>query len=197
MEFDRAFPLLGDWTPESWVASSLDECIAVGCQPGFPLFVRGAIKSNKDRGWSACVARDESELATIARALLNREQRSRGKVIVRRFVDLRRIAKDPQGFPVGWEYRVFVYQQTVFAYGFYWEEYEEPEKLTPAEAKTIQHLAIEANRRLQVPFVAVDIAQLENGEWTVIETNEAQFAGLSQVPVLELWSRIKDIRIAE
>ena len=197
MEFDRAFPLLGDLTPESRAASSVDECLAAGRQLGFPLFVRGAIKSNKERGWSACVAQDETELGAIASTLLEREQRSRGKVIVRRLVKLNRIAEDPQGFPLGREYRVFVHRQTILAVGFYWEEYEEPGKLTVAEAAAIRRLAIEANRRLGVPFVAIDIAQLENGDWTVIETNEAQFAGLSQVPVLELWSKIKDIQIAE
>jgi hypothetical protein len=195
MEFDLAFPLLGDLTPESRTATSLDECLAVGHQIGFPLFVRGAVKSNKEQGWRACVAQNDAELTGIASALLGRAQRSRGKLVVRRLAKLRRIAEDPQGFPLGREYRVFVYQQAVLAHGFYWEEYEEPEKLSPSEARALEQLAIEASRRLQVPFVAVDIAQLESGQWTVIETNEAQFAGLSRIPILELWSKIKDIQI--
>ena len=197
MEFDRAFPLLGDLTPESRAVTSIDACLATGRQLGFPLFVRGAIKSNKEMGWSACVARDETELAEIARALLERERRSRGTVITRRLVKLRRIAEDPRGFPLGREYRVFVHRQSILACGFYWEEYNDTARLTAAEARSINQLALEASRRLGVPFIATDIAQLENGEWTVIETNEAQFAGLSRVPVLELWSKLKDIEIVE
>jgi hypothetical protein len=38
----------------------------------------------------------------------------------------------------------------------------------------------------------VDIGQLETGDWIVIEVGDAQFCGLSHVPVLELWSKIKD-----
>jgi hypothetical protein len=32
--------------------------------------------------------------------------------------------------------------------------------------------------------------------WIIIEVADAQFAGLSQVNVLELWSKIKDITIS-
>jgi len=39
----------------------------------------------------------------------------------------------------------------------------------------------------------VDVGQLESGEWIVIEVGDGQFAGLSQVSVLELWSKLKDI----
>jgi hypothetical protein len=51
---------------------------------------------------------------------------------------------------------------------------------------------LKAAARLNVPFIAVDVGQLESGDWIVIETGDAQFCGLSHVPVLELWGKIKD-----
>jgi hypothetical protein len=56
-------------------------------------------------------------------------------------------------------------------------------------------LAVQASRRVGTPFIVVDVGQLETGEWIVIEVGDGQFAGLSQVPVLELWSRMSVISI--
>ena len=63
MEFDKFYPLLGELTPESAVISSLDELAVSASRLPFPLFVKGAIKSNKDQGWAACVASNAGEEA--------------------------------------------------------------------------------------------------------------------------------------
>ena len=192
MEFDQFYPLLGELTPHSVVASSLEELADVqGIE--FPVFVKGAIKSNKDQGWAACVARDHAELATIGRSLLARERRSRGKIIVRRLVSFRAVATDRQSFPIGREYRVFIHRDDVLAYGFYWDEYRDSIALTQADDDAINALSIEAARRIGTPFIAVDIGQLEDGSWIVIEVSDGQFAGLSHVTTLELWSKLAKI----
>lgn len=161
----------------------------------FPMFVRGAVKSNKDQGWAACVARDSSELVTIAKKLLDRGRRSRGKVVARRLVKFRTVATDRQSFPISREYRAFVYRGVVLAYGFYWDEYQDSAALTPIEEKLVKSLLIEAGRRVGTPFVAVDVGQLENGDWIVIEVSDGQFAGLSHVTVNELWSKLAAVSI--
>lgn len=195
MEFDKFYPLLGDLTPDSVVMSNMDDLAGIEARLDFPVFVKGAIKSNKDQGWAACMARDGGELAVIARGLLAREGRSRGKIIVRRLVRFRTFATDPQSFPIGREYRVFVHRDEILAFGFYWDEYRDPTTLTRADEAAIKALSIEAARRVGTPFIAVDIGQLENGDWIVIEVSDGQFAGLSHVGVLELWSKLKDIAI--
>src|SRR5687767_858357 len=52
MEFDKFYPLLGDLTPESMVVSSVEELSNGEQRLPFPVFVKGAIKSNKDQGWA-------------------------------------------------------------------------------------------------------------------------------------------------
>jgi hypothetical protein len=193
MEFDRFYPLLGGLTPESVVLSSSDELATVAERLGFPVFVKGAVKSNKDQGWAACVANDSAELAAIATSLLARERRSRGKIIARRLVTFRTIAVDRQSFPIGREYRVFVHRDQVLVYGFYWDEYRDSIPLTPADDAAIRALSIEAARRVGTPFIAADIGQLEDGRWIVIEVSDGQFAGLSHVTVMELWSKLAAI----
>ncbi len=193
MEFDQFYPLISDITPESSVVRSMGDVASVGERLGFPVFVKGAIKSNKDQGWSSCLAANEVELAELTRGLLSQPARSRGKVIVRRLVRLRHRQTGPDGFPLSREYRVFLYQENILAFGYYWDEYPDVWGVSSAERQNITVLAIKAAQRLGVPFIAVDIAQLDTDEWIVIEVADAQFAGLSQVSGLELWSKLADI----
>jgi hypothetical protein len=197
MEFDKFYSLLGDLTPESMVLSSADELATVEQRLGFPVFAKGAVKSNKDQGWAACVANNDAELAAIAASLLARERRSRGKIIVRRLVRFRNIATDKQSFPIGREYRVFAYRDEVLVYGFYWDEYRDSVPLSPADDAAIRALSIEAARRIGTPFIAADIGQLEDGRWIVIEVSDGQFAGLSHVTVMELWSKLAAITLED
>jgi hypothetical protein len=193
MEFDKFYPLLGELTPDSVVLSNVDDLAGVKARLEFPVFVKGAIKSNKDQGWAACVANTPAELAAIGRSLLARDGRSRGKVIVRRLVRFNTIATDKQSFPIGREYRVFVYRDGVLAYGFYWDEYQDSIALDRNDEAAIKTLSVEAAARVGTPFIAVDIGQLEDGRWIVIEVSDGQFAGLSHVTTLQLWSKLSGI----
>jgi hypothetical protein len=195
MEFDKFYGPLGELTLDSVIVSNLDDLKIIEARLEFPIFVRGAVKSNKDQGWSACVARDRDELAVIAKMLLARESRARGKIIARRLVKFRTVATDGQSFPISREYRSFIYRDAMLAYGFYWDEYRDAVALTAAEEEIIRALSVEAVRRLGTPFVAVDVGQLENGDWIVIEVSDGQFAGLSHVPVLGLWSKLASISV--
>jgi hypothetical protein len=193
MEFDQFYPLLTDLTPESMILHSLEECETVGERIGYPVFVKGAVKSNKERGWSACVANSEAELRAIAETLLTREGRSRGRIIARRLAALRTIGMEGGDFPLGREYRVFLYQDEVLACGFYWEGCSDTTELSAEDERAVTELAKEASRRVGTPFLAVDVGQLETGRWIVIEVGDAQFTGLSQVSVLELWGKISQV----
>ena len=74
--------------------------------------------------------------------------------------------------------------------GYYWDEHADPFPLSSADAAAIDALAQEAARRVGAPFIAVDVAQRADGVWIVIEVGDAQFSGLSHVPVLELWAAL-------
>ena len=78
----------------------------------------------------------------------------------------------------------------MLAFGFYWEDYADPERLSASDEQALRALASEAARRLKVPFLIVDVGQMTSGEWTVIEAGDAQFAGLSKVSPLALWSQL-------
>jgi hypothetical protein len=192
-EFDRAYPYLEGITPKSFLLTNLDDCQQVIEKLGFPVFVRGAVRSRKAAGLKACVATTRLELQLLVKQFLDSEYRSRGRVIVREFVNLKHARSSKEGFPLGREYRVFVYRNKVLGFSYYWEGEDPYKKLSPDEEQQVLSLAIEAAARLGVPFMAVDIGQTENGQWIIIEVNDGQFAGTSQIPLLELWNAIKSI----
>lgn len=196
-EFDRAYPLLRGLTPESRVITSVEQCREVAEQMGFPLFVKGAVQSLKARGWDACVAQTPEELERLTAYLLRSGERARGRVAVRRVVRLRHTRTSPQGFPLGREYRVFVYRQSVVAWGYYWEGEDDLKALTAGERDEMLGKATEAAKRLAVPYVAVDVGQAAGGEWVVIETGDPQFAGVSQISLFRLWGELRKIGMEE
>lgn len=112
-------------------------------------------------------------------------------MIVRKLARLRYVQKSPEGFPFGREYRVFLYGGRVLAHGYYWEGDNPLMDLTPEEGRVVLDLAREAARRLDVPYVSIDIGQLESGEWIVIESGDAQFSGLSRILPLHLWQNLR------
>ena len=186
-EFDLAYPFIEDLTPRSLVLHAPADCARAARAIGFPMFVKGAVQSRKARGWSACVAQDQSELETLAAALWELDLRSRGRVIARELVKLRH-TRTHGDFPLGREFRVFLLNGEVASCGYYWPGDDPDSTLSSSERVAVYALATEAARRLEVPYLTVDIGQLEDGIWIVIEVGDAQFAGLSQNEPLALWN---------
>ena len=74
--------------------------------------------------------------------------------------------------------------------GYYWEGDDPLKPLGHGEQSEVEALALEAARRVDVPYTAVDIGQTESGDWIVIETGDAQFCGNCEIPRLQLWTRL-------
>ena len=190
MEFAGFYPRLQGLTPESVLLHRAEDCEQARAL-GFPLFVKGTIQSAKQRGWKACVVESASELERRVRNYLLQPQWCRGPVVARKIARLRHTRTSAEGFPFGREYRVFVLNREVLGCGYYWEGDDPLEPLSASERTQVQNLALEAARRLEVPYVAIDIGQTENLDWIVIESGDAQFCGLCAVPRLELWTRLR------
>ena len=191
-EFDAAYERLKELTPCSFILTDLDECETAIEHVGLPVFVKGVVQSRKARGWKACVAQNAEELRELATYLFDLEARTRGRVVVRKLVRLRHTRTSGEGFPLGREYRVFLLHNRVLECGYYWEGDDDLRDLSNDERIQVVELAQEASRRLEVPFVAIDIGQKEDGNWIVIESGDAQFAGASQIPLLQLWHKLHE-----
>ncbi|BCM88450.1 hypothetical protein IAD21_00281 [Abditibacteriota bacterium] len=118
--------------------------------------------------------------------------RARGRVLVRHLVSLRYSRLSDEGFRLGREYRVFILGEQVVGYGYYWEGWDELRDLSTEDETVMLSLALEAAHRVQVPFLAVDVGQQEDGTWIVIEVGDAQFAASGQMERLPLWNKLRE-----
>lgn len=184
MEMDKYLPFIADLTPASVVVTSVDNLPDLE----YPVFVKGSVQSRKARGWKACTANNLDELRERVRVLLQLETRTRGKVIIRKLVNLKHTHRTANDFPAGREYRIFIYNKSILAYGYYWDTQD---TLNQSDKKEIERLGLEVANRIDVPYLAVDVGQLESGEWIVIEIGDASFAGFSKVEPLVLWNKLQ------
>lgn len=72
----------------------------------------------------------------------------------------------------------------------YWDGVDSLTALERDEADQVRALVKTAATRFESPLVGVDIGQAEDGRWWIIETNDPQFMGLSQLEPLKLWHRL-------
>ncbi len=180
MEFREFYPLIADLTPRSVFLDSAEAC-AEAERLGFPLFLKGGIKSLKEQGWKACIAADGEEL---------RRKFAEGAVLARQVAPLRPCPGLRADFPASREYRVFLNGERVIGSGFYWGGRDPLGELTPKERQAIARLAQEAARRIACPLMAVDVGQVESGEWIIIEVGDLQYSGVTQISPHAFWQHL-------
>jgi len=186
----EALPLLAELTPRSAFIETIEEISSAIHNIGLPAFVKGDVQSRKDRGWKACVAITEDELEDIAQGLLDSYAWSEGYVVIRELVPLRHARTQPDGFPIGREFRAILFQNHVVGLGYYWPGDDPLSQLTDEEEQKLHRLAVQSSERLQVPFLVVDIGQTESGEWIAIETGDPQTAGFGLINVRRMLESI-------
>lgn len=166
-ELDLAIPHLRELTARTITVRSVDECQDALATVPLPVFVKGSLASRKEAGWKACVAETEAELTTLVGDLLRDEPASRGRVVLRELLPLRTERVAAKDFPIAREYRCFVYRGEILSYGFYWLYVTLFPALTPAEEQAMRAIVLEAARRLEVPFVSLDVAQKQDGSFVI------------------------------
>lgn len=190
-ELDRFYPKLEALTFRTVVIDDVSQCDAAAATLGFPLFVKGAVRSARTQGWRACVAEDDRELRALVEKLMGMESRSRGRVVVRQLARFRHARVTEHGFPLGREFRVILHRAEVLGHGYYWEGEDPLMNLTSEEERTVLDLAREGARRVGAPFMTVDVGQLEDGTWKIVETGDPQFAGWSQIPRVDVFANLQ------
>lgn len=189
-ELDLAYPYIRELTARTAVVRAVDECRRALNEVPLPAFVKGSLASRKEAGWKACVAETPDELATMVGELLRDERAARGRVMIRELLPLRTERVAAKDFPIAREYRFFLYRGEILSYGFYWLYLTLFPPLTPDEEQAMCALASEGARRLDVPFVSIDIAQRQDGSFVIVEPGDPQFSGPSTMPISPLWRRL-------
>jgi hypothetical protein len=106
-------------------------------------------------------------------------------IYIRQFVPLNKLANGLQGLPISEEYRFFIYNGKTMSSAFYWSEYSEflletqglylDPKNVPQDWLNEVIDIVSPN----IKFFVLDVAKTANGDWIVVELNDAQCSGLS------------------
>jgi hypothetical protein len=111
-------------------------------------------------------------------------------VVCRELVNLRPVEDPmPDRIPSSFEFRTFWWRRTCVGHGRYWWEGRRYD-WTPAERDAALTIASEAARRVDVPFLVIDVAQQVDGTWIVIECNDGQESGYAGASPLTIWQNI-------
>jgi len=183
------YPQISDLTPRSRVYDSRPSLHEVEAEFGWPVFMKGNRQTSRQRKSLAILRnRDEFEAAQQdwKRDSILRWQ----KVVCREFVALRAVEDPrPDRIPASFEFRTFWWKGTLVGSGRYWWEGVRYDWTEEEQAEGLS-VAKEAVRRLDVPFLVVDIAQTVDGRWIVIECNDGQESGYAGASPIGLWQKI-------
>jgi hypothetical protein len=193
MEFDKYYSKIEHITFKSEIFDSIENIERSDIKLKYPIFLKGTVQSLKSKGFDACVAKNKKELLKISEKLFNLKRRSLGKVILREYHPLKHLRKSGLGFPIGREFRVFMHKEIILEFGYYWEDEDALSRLNQDEKDEIFSLCREAAKCVNVPYLSIDIGQKENNDWKVIELGDAQFSGISRIPLNKLWNKLSKI----
>lgn len=183
------YPLLSDLTPKSKVYESLPTVEDIEREFSWPVFVKGERQTNQHKRSLSII-----ENAASFEYLLEQWQQNTmlhwQKLVCREYVPLQLIEPATgDRLPSSCEFRLFYWRQQLVSIGRYWYE-AKPYELSQQEQAQVEDLGNEVARRLEVCFLAVDIAKTAKGDWIVIEVNDGQESGyVANNPIL-MWEKI-------
>lgn len=180
---------LGELTPCAW-KFGIDEI-----PDNIPCIVKGETNSKKENWNTMMFARNKREVTDIAIQLMNDSLISSQTIYVRPFLPLKTFCYGLNGQPITMEFRFFVCRGQVISGGYYWSSFLEQLPSTPSPSMVPVDFLKKAIDKVKdkIPFFALDVAQLDNGEWIVIELNDGQMSGLSENNPEELYRNLKEI----
>lgn len=188
-ELEAWYPLIADLTPATRLYDSLPTAAEIESEFAWPVFVKGSRQTSRHNPRLA-IARDREEYGALREAYRLDPILHWQRPVVREFVALDPIAGEvPNKLPPAREFRTFWWYGALVGSGHYW--YQLP-AYGADDLDAGLGLAREAARRIDVPFLVVDIARKAGGGWIVIECNDAQEAGYAGLPPQRLWRNILD-----
>ena len=186
-ELPAWYSYIKDLTPKSYWFDTFPPIEEVKELFTFPIFVKGSRQTSKHNP-DLSIIRDEQHYKEIILRyqldpILHWQQ-----IIIREFEKLEPVKGSIAGkLRPSLEFRSFWWQGICVGWGQYW--YQLPSYAT-SNIDVGLALAQEAAKRLNVPFLVIDLAKTIDGRWIIIECNDAQESGYVSIEPRELWKNV-------
>ena len=176
-------------TPRTWTNLS-----DIPDDPNIKFVLKGETNSKKEKWKTHMFAENKQQAIKVYLRLRDDRFYDNQEIYIREFVELETYFVDEiTGQPVTKEFRFFCYQNEVIAGGFYWSNHVDNIEPKPS----IEEVPKDFLKRLtkviskNATFYVIDVAKTKSGEWLLIEINDGQMSGLSEVDPDELYSNLK------
>jgi hypothetical protein len=165
---------------------------------GGPFIVKGRTNSKKQQWKEKMYAENYESVVRIYSELMNDPFFAEQGVIIRDFIQLKTFEYGVNGQPFTNEWRLFFYKEELLAVNYYWSQASHipiVASLSPdafVAAKKAASLAKD-----HINFFVVDVAEGADGIWRVIELNDGQQSGLSEIDPNVLYSNLSKVLTRE
>lgn len=183
------YPVIEHLTPRSKVYDQIPDIKDIEQDFTYPFFMKGARQTSKHQKKLAIISSREAYQEAISLyqkdSILHWQ-----KLVCREYIPLRRLEHitPTEKIPPSFELRTFWLFDQCVGFGKYW--YDANYSFTQEEKNAALETAKEAAQLLKVPFIAIDVAQTQEGGWIVIECNDAQESGYAGVSPIFLWENV-------
>lgn len=186
-ELEHWYPLLREFTPYTRVFDALPPVERIEAEFAWPIFLKGSRQTSRHNTKLSVIGGREHYAWAV-------EQYRRDPVlhwqrpVVREFVPLAPVAGGIAGkVQASLEFRSFWWRGQCVGWGRYWYQ---ASAYACDDIDAGLSIAAEAARRVQVPFLVVDIAKTADGRWIVIECNDAQESGYAAAAPRTIWEAV-------
>lgn len=158
---------------------------------GTQFVVKGKINSRKHAWNSLMYAPDKKTAIRIASDLRKDSMIGEQGIIFREYEKLVTYEIGINDLPFTNEWRFFIYKNNILAYGYYWsiaERILSNNEIPQQAIDFVQKISDIASK--YVNFYVLDIAQKEDGSWILVEINDGQMSGLSEINPEELYKNL-------
>lgn len=164
-------------TPESWTEHEFPSVEYEG-----PFVVKGCTNSKKHRWSTHMFAATKKDAQSVASKLRNDMHLASQDIIFRKYVDLKTFEIGINGIRFANEWRFFLFREHILSYGYYWSGLDDLNLpyINDKAFTLIQECIKRIGASSKCNFYVLDIAETKNGDWILIEMNDASMSGLSE-----------------
>lgn len=186
------YPIIKDLTIRSIWFEQLPDVETVEKELGWPVFIKGERQTNRHQ-LNTCVAHSREMFQTICELWKTDPILKWQKMVCRTFVHLEKSGEGLRtDVQVSTEFRAFTWHTTLLSIGPYWPQ-SHIRTLNGADEVKVLQLIKAVTSRINVPFLVIDVGRLTNGEWIVIELNDAQESGYAGNFPFQLWKKLTEL----
>lgn len=182
-----------DMTPRTW-----SELSHVNPDQA-PFVLKGQTNSKKHMWQTHMFANTFEDAKKVYSRLMEDNMIGEQRIYIRKYLPLVQLGKAVTGLPFTKEFRVFVYNGKVVSKGFYWSALNEDISAQGYEIPSVSDIPEdflgECIWRIgkNCNFYTIDVAQDITGKWWVIELNDGNMAGLSEIPPSEFYKNLYEL----